>query len=341
MVWVSDEALRRLSAIVDTPDLGGTKYRLVREIGRGGMGTVYLAQDTQLERQVALKVLHLVDTTGEAALRMQREARILARLEHPGIVPVHDVGVIADGRVFYAMKLVDGTRLDRYRSRPASQGDLLRVFQKICESVAFAHSQGVIHRDLKPENIMVGPFGEVLVMDWGVAKLIQDNETLPQPSGSRVRGPMQIGPDAPTLDYSDTAQGTVIGTPAYMSPEQSQARSNRIDHRTDVYGLGAILYFLLTGRAPGDEPADGVQHVPRALRAIWAKAMAHAPEQRYRGAADLSADVGRFLDGTSVSAHRESLLEKTARLVSRNRTAVVLILAYLVMRVLLLVFMKR
>jgi serine/threonine protein kinase len=340
MVWVSDEALRRLSGIVDTPDLSGTKYRLVRRIGRGGMGTVYLAEDMQLERQVALKVLHLVDTTGEAALRMQREARILARLEHPGIVPVHDVGVIADGRVFYVMKLVDGTRLDRYRAGPAFRGDLLRVFQKICDAVAFAHSQGVIHRDLKPENVMVGPFGEVLVMDWGVAKLVRDSEASARRLEPQAPGPSQSGPDAPTLDYCDTAHGTVVGTPAYMSPEQSEG-SDRIDHRTDIYGLGAILYFLLTGQAPGEERSGDGRQVPRALRAIWTRAMDHSPGRRYQEAADLSADVGRFLDGASVSAHRESLLEKTARLVSRNRTAFVLILAYLAMRLVLLVFMKR
>jgi serine/threonine protein kinase len=340
MVWVSDKVLRHLSRVADAPDLSGTKYRAVREIGRGGMGTVYLAEDSHLDRQVALKVLHMVDTSGEAASRLRKEARILARLEHPGIVPVHDAGVLPDGRVYYAMKLVQGDRLDHYRRSSTTQGDLLRVFQKICEAVAFAHSQGVIHRDLKPENVMVGPFGEVLVMDWGVAKRVEDSADAKPVSPSSPRG-LESSPDAPTWGSLDTAHGTVIGTPAYMSPEQSQGKADQVDRRTDIFGLGAILHYLLTGRPPSDEPREGDSVVPRALRAVFMKAMALEPDRRYQSASELAADVGRFLDGAPVLAYRESLLEKAARLVSRNRTAVLLILAYLAMRVLLLIFAKR
>src|SRR3954451_12205429 len=155
---LSDHVLSHLRTIIDFPDLSGTRYRVVEEIGRGGMGVVYQAYDEVLERTVALKVLN-----------GPREARTLASLEHPGIVPVHDAGVLPDGRAFYAMKLVQGTRLDRYRAAAPSISDRLRTFLRICEPIAFAHSRGVIHRDLKHENLMIGDFGEVLVLDWGIA----------------------------------------------------------------------------------------------------------------------------------------------------------------------------
>jgi eukaryotic-like serine/threonine-protein kinase len=153
---ISDPVLARLKIAAELPDLSGTRYRLIEEIGRGGMGVVYAAEDTELGRRVAIKVLDGPE-----------EARVLASLEHPGIVPVHEAGRLADGRFYYAMKLVRGTRLDAYLQRTAHLPDRLRVFQRICEPVAFAHARGLIHRDLKPANIMVGEFGEVLVMDWG------------------------------------------------------------------------------------------------------------------------------------------------------------------------------
>src|SRR5262249_14401960 len=135
-------------------------------------GVVYSAQDETLERRVALKVLEVPGSESELASRLMREARVLALLEHPGIVPVHDVGTLADGRVFYTMKFVEGQRLDQYIATVASVPDRLRIFLRICEAVAFAHARGVLHRDLKPANMMVGPFGEVLVMDWGLAKIL-------------------------------------------------------------------------------------------------------------------------------------------------------------------------
>jgi serine/threonine protein kinase len=153
---ISDNVLARLKAAAELPDLSGTRYRLVEEIGRGGMGVVYRAEDPELGRSVAIKVLE-----------GGNEARVLASLEHPGIVPVYEAGVLPDGRSYYAMKLVRGTRLDAFLAKTVHLPDRLRVFQRICEPVAFAHARGVVHRDLKPANIMVGEFGEVLVMDWG------------------------------------------------------------------------------------------------------------------------------------------------------------------------------
>jgi len=166
MRWLSDDAVSRLREITEQPDLSGTRYRIVREIGRGGMGVVYEAEDLELERSVALKVTNVVlnESTDLAS-----EAKTIARLEHPAIVPVHDAGVLADGRRFYTMKLVRGTRLDAWSKQPHGITERLRLFARICEPVALAHASAFVHRDLKPENVMVGEFGAVFVMDWGVA----------------------------------------------------------------------------------------------------------------------------------------------------------------------------
>ena len=156
---LSDRIVRHLREVVDLPDLSGTRYELREELGRGGLGVVYAAWDTELERRVALKVMD-AEWAGEA--------RLIARLEHPGIVPVYEAGVLADGRAFYTMKLVDGIRADRFVAANPPLGERLRVLERVGESLAYAHSCGVLHRDLKPQNIMVGRFGEVYVMDWAV-----------------------------------------------------------------------------------------------------------------------------------------------------------------------------
>jgi len=165
---LSDPSVERLRTALEEPDLAGTRYTLVARLGRGGMGSVYRVHDLALDRDLALKVLTVLD--GAAAVeRLRAEARILAALEHPGIVPVHDAGLLEDGRPYYAMKLVRGARLDVFAAGKPGIGTLLKVFESLCEAVAFAHDRGVLHRDLKPENVMVGDFGEVLVLDWGVA----------------------------------------------------------------------------------------------------------------------------------------------------------------------------
>src|SRR5438128_5058250 len=175
------------------------------------MGTVYLAHDRELDRPVALKVLQDVPANSEAATRLVREARIIARLEHPGIVPVHDAGALPDGRFYYVMKLVRGRRLDDRAARPAALAERLQLFQKICDAVAFAHAHGVIHRDLKPQNIMLGAFGEALVLDWGLAKQTAEREPAPMMPSDGTRPP-----------GTHTQQGTVLGTPGFMAPEQAR-----------------------------------------------------------------------------------------------------------------------
>src|SRR5262249_31442166 len=162
---LSDATVAHLCKVAASePD--APRYELAEPIGRGGMGTVYRAHDRVLDRAVALKVLHRAPADAAARARMVREARVMARLEHPGVVPVHDAGELPDGRFFYAMKLVRGRRLDEEAARRTDLAERLRLFQKICEAVAFAHAQGVLHRDLKPQNVMAGEFGEVLVLDW-------------------------------------------------------------------------------------------------------------------------------------------------------------------------------
>lgn len=332
MTWLSDDSIDRLREAAAEPDLSGTRYKLVRALGRGGMATVYLARDRELDREVALKVLDLPDRTGDLASRMHREARIVARLEHPGIVPIHDVGTLPDDRVFYAMKHVNGERLDAFPRK--SLPERLRVFEKICDAVAFAHSQGVIHRDLKPENVMVGEFGEVLVMDWGLAKALREPETAAQDEPvQRTGSPLQ------------TDHGTVLGTPAYMAPEQASGDIARIDERTDVYALGAILYFLLTGEGPGSQetpasPRKLNEKIARSIEAVCLKAMAARQPGRYANARELAHDVARYLDGLPVSAYRENPLEMMQRWISRNYFVVILVLSYLVMRVLLILFRR-
>src|SRR5438046_5276776 len=218
MDWLSDSMMERLRQVIDWPDFTATRYELLEEIGRGGMGTVYLARDKHLDRKVAVKVLNVCEKA-EGAARMAHEARILAQLEHPGIVPVHDVGGLPDGRVYYAMKKVAGCRLDEYaRSHPGLPG-LLRLFCRITEPVAFAHAHGIVHRDLKPANIMVGTFGEVLVLDWGVAKALDSPRVDAGTSDGRDGdAPSTAGAAslAPALPGNRTARGVVIGTRDYM-----------------------------------------------------------------------------------------------------------------------------
>jgi serine/threonine protein kinase len=323
MTWLSDSALERLRAAADAPDLGGTRYQLVSKLGQGGMGGVFQVEDQVLERQVALKVLSIDDPQGTLSARLLQEARIIARLEHPGIVPVHDAGVLPDGRPYYTMKLVQGQRLDAHVVAVTTLTDRLRLFLRICDPVAFAHAHGVLHRDLKPSNVMVGPFGEVLVMDWGLSKLLHDPQQ--QKRASAAGETTDIEPPA-----DRTAHGTVLGTPGYMAPEQAEANAV-IDQRADIYSLGAILQFLLAGAVP----------LPRALDAIRKQAMNVDPSRRYHAVQELSADIQHFLDGAAVRAYPEGPLTRMWRWVRRNRAWIVLLLVYIVVRALLIFFRPR
>lgn len=340
MRHVSDKALMRLRGGAELPDLSGTRYRLLGQIARGGMGVVYAAEDEKLQRRVALKVLEVPGSDGELASRLMREARVLALLEHPGIVPVHDVGTLADGRVFYTMKFVEGQRLDRYLEGVASVPDRLRIFLRVCDSVGFAHARGVLHRDIKPANVMVASFGEVLVMDWGLAKIVAGaaGEALPDAEATIFESSEPIAAENDATQVSAiTGHGTVLGTPGYMSPEQARGEVEALDGRSDIFSLGVLLRFLL------QEPNSGATaaHLDRSLEAVCAKASAEIPGARYRKVQDLALDVSRYLDGLAVTAHRESMFEKASRFYRRYRFFILLILAYLLMRLLLLLVLKR
>ena len=295
MTALSDVAVARLREALDRPD-AGTRYVVGELIGRGGMGSVYRATDTVLGRDVALKVLSTEVEAPVLARQLADEARVLAALDHPGIVAVHDVGVLADGRPFYVMRLVRGDRLGD-RARTVTRGEALRLFLRVCEAVAFAHARGIVHRDLTPSNVMVGAFGEVLVLDWGLATSV--SAATPAP----IAG----------------------GTPGFMAPEQRLA-GGVIDPRTDVFGLGAILGALL--RAPGTT-------VPKPLRAIITRASEPVAADRYAGADALADDVRRWLDAEPVSAYREPEWERVARLYQRHQALVLLLATYLGVRVLI------
>jgi serine/threonine protein kinase len=340
MRHLSDRALTRLRVGAEFPDLSGTRYQLMGQIARGGMGVVYAAEDETLQRRVALKVLEVPGAEGELASRLMREARVLARLEHPGIVPVHDVGTLVDGRVFYTMKFVQGKRLDEYLKTVESIPDRLRIFLRVCDPVAFAHARGVLHRDIKPANIMVGSFGEVLVMDWGLAKIVaQAAGGAPQDADATLfESPQAISVDHDTTQVSViTGHGTVLGTPGYMSPEQARGEVESLDGRSDIFSLGALLRFMLSER----NPHGLVPRLDKSLEAICTKASAEQPALRYATVQDLALDVSRYLDGLAVAAHRESMFEKAARLYRRYRFFILLIAAYLLMRLILLLVLKR
>jgi eukaryotic-like serine/threonine-protein kinase len=328
MKSLSDRVVARLQADMQMPDLSGTRYNLLRYVACGGMGSVWLAEDTVLKRRVALKVLDLAAPADDLDVRLLREARILASLEHPGMVPVHDAGTLADGRAFCCMKYVEGQTLAQHIAT-LNLPDRLRLLERIAEPLDFAHARGFIHRDLKPDNVMIGAFGEVLVMDWGLAKVsvtsLEAGETEIATAVQPTQNSLRV-----------TGQGSVLGTRGYMSPEQARG-DIEVDHRTDIFSLGAILTFMLTGSAPGELPAASGS-VPRPLRAICEKAMAADPNARYQSARGMTADITHYLNGEPVSAYPEGLLERSGRVFTRHRTAVVLVAVYLIMRVLFILF---
>jgi serine/threonine protein kinase len=231
------------------------RYVLSEEIARGGMGEIYRAADTSLGREVAVKALQeRYASDSRAARRFADEARITGQLQHPGVPPVHDLGALPDGRPFLAMKLIRGATLDRLlEDRPdpaADRGRFVAVFEQVCQAVGYAHAHGVVHRDLKPANVMVGAFGEVQVMDWGLAKVLAGRQgARPEADPEATAAGTEVRPLRDSEDLL-TQAGSVLGTPAYMPPEQALGAVHEIDRRSDVFGLGGILAAVLTGRPP-------------------------------------------------------------------------------------------
>lgn len=312
------------------PPVEGAHYELGLEFARGGLGRILEAWDRRLSRTVAIKELLSKDNHAEG--RFFREAMITARLEHPNIVPIHEAGQWRNGDRFYAMKLVRGRTLSEKLEIADSDEERLALVPAVvdvCDAIAYAHSQGILHRDLKPSNVMLGPFGETVVIDWGLAKDMQDDDdldTFSEEAGSVAES------------VFDTADGIVVGTPPYMPPEQAAA--GPLDARSDVYSLGAILYHVLTGFRPYEniESHKILQAVvdvaptplltlspqmPKDLVAIVNKAMARDPADRYASAQQMAEELRRLLTGQLVSAHEYSAFEILRRFFERQKAAVV------------------
>ncbi len=320
------------------------RFRIIRPFQRGGLGQVSLARDAELNRDVALKeILPKHADSAEARQRFLMEAEITGSLEHPGVVPVYGLGQYADGRPFYAMRLIRGDNLllaleEYHRQTGAADRELrfrqlLGRFVDVCNAIEYAHNRCVLHRDLKPGNIMLGKYGETLVVDWGLAKAIGAD------AGPTDTVELPVRPASADASTA-TQMGRVVGTPAYMSPEQAAGRVDMLGPATDVYSLGATLYHLLTGKAPfafEDREAllGSVQmgrftpprtvraDVPKPLEAICLKAMARRPTDRYPSARGLADDVERYLADEPVAAYAEPLSARAWRWMRRHRAAVV------------------
>ncbi|MBW3595855.1 MAG: serine/threonine protein kinase [Planctomycetes bacterium] len=321
----------------------GLRFRVLRPHARGGLGQVSVALDSELPREVAFK--ELLDEHADSLSKRGRflmEAQITGALEHPGIVPVYGLGHYADGRPFYAMRFIQGDSLKEaiaaYHKPAARRGDrgeralqlrkLLARFIDVCDAIDYAHSRGVLHRDLKPGNIMLGKYGETLVVDWGLAK------TVGRDSRDSDERPLGVSRKE---ESDETVMGSIIGTPAFMPPEQADGRHDLLGPASDVYSLGATLYCLLTGAPPfpdeglettlsrvrrGDfpRPREMDRRIPRPLESICLRAMALRPQDRYPSTRELAEDVEHWLADEPVEAHREGAAERTGRWMRRHRS---------------------
>lgn len=319
-------------AVATRASFGPDRYELDEEIGRGGMGRILAARDRLLDRRVALKLVRAGG--GSLARRFAREQRITARLQHPAIVPIYDAGTLANGEPFFAMRMVAGRRLDEAAADARTLEDRLRLLPAVIgvvDAVAYAHGEGVIHRDLKPQNVLVGAFGEVVLVDWGLARATWTDDA----------GDEDVIAASPATPADVTREGEILGTLGYMAPEQLAGQE--VDERADVYGLGAILYHVLAGEPPhagrsASLSSGAVAHTPAPLAtalteapadliAIVERAMARDRTARYASARELAEDLKRWQAGRMVEAHHYRTRELIARFVRRHRAPLAVALA--------------
>jgi len=331
----------------------GSCYSGFSVVSKGGMGTILRTTDTNCGREVAMKLSTSSEEGSEALERLLHEARVTANLEHPNIIPVHEINCDANDNVYFTMKYVQGDNLDTVISmlrkndpvylKNYSLSRLLNIFLRICDGVAFAHSKGVIHRDLKPENIMVGDYGEVLIMDWGISKVLSETEEESKQNDSDFISKNFKG----NKNFKKTHCGAVFGTPAFMAPEQIRGDNHLVDQRTDIYALGGILYTILGLSYPimesdiselfsraivGDIlPPSKLKcsknkrlmhlpshYVPEALSAVAMKALSVQAVDRYQSIPFLQADIRAYLGGFATKAEEASNLRKLELLFNRH-----------------------
>lgn len=338
--WKKVESRVPLSSVSESG-----RFEIISEHARGGLGEVHVAADRQLNRRVALKQIREKWADDEhAKLRFQQEAEITGRLEHPGVVPVYALGQRPDGQIYYAMRFIRGESLEAaartFHEQQSSHGmdprsaefrNLLRRFVDVCNTIGYAHSRGIIHRDLKPANIMLGNYGETLVVDWGLAKQIGASEV------KSTAGDESLIAANSGSDSAPTQFGSAVGTPQYMSPEQATGRIDRMGPATDVFGLGATLYHVLTGQPPqqqaavdkilerveyGDFPKPTAiqDRLPLALEAICLKAMALRSLERYPSPMEMAADIERWLADEPVAVCQDSFTVRATRWVRKHQT---------------------
>ncbi|MCB9932972.1 MAG: protein kinase [Planctomycetes bacterium] len=382
-----DTGVLRLTTGKFFPNFGvaNERYEIRREHARGGMGRIMLARDRAIGRDIALKELlpgmqggnsipgsvpqQYTNDSGGIIERFLREAKITGQLEHPNIVPVYEIGKHGDGSIYYTMRFVRGKTLsDRLREirkddslnkqeKLAARTKLLDSFIDVCQAIAYAHSKGVIHRDLKPENIMLGDFGETQVLDWGLARIKgQEDKALKDlQKGSLALSKSLIQSDSQAL----TLDGSIVGTPAYMPPEQARGELENVDEQSDVYSLGAVLYQILTGLPPYEGPMAALivqavlsgpplrvsareKDIPPELEALVEKAMARDKKDRIRSALELASEVKAFRDGRTLGSYQYSLGEMVRRYMRQHRTAVSLgVLCFLLLVAATIFFLQR
>ncbi len=327
------------------------QYTIEQEVGRGGAGRVFLAYDGNIGREVAIKEVDVSRTPAEdirvrRKRRFIREAKVTGQLEHPGIVPIYDFAVRPDGTSYYVMKYVRGTTLShavKQAPSPTPEEGVrnrlrnLDCLIAVCEAIAYAHSKGIIHRDLKPGNVVVGEFGETIILDWGLAKKIGEEDDVAETEDTLDE----------IFDDNITRQGALLGTPSFMAPEQADPTFGAVDQQSDVYSLGAMLFFVLTGERiyePGgrgslekladDEPTPSPRvrnkFIPPELAAICEKATAKEKASRFKDAREMAQELRAYRDGRLVSVYAYSRGELFKRFVSRNRAAVIIAAALVI-----------